>query len=81
MSFLSTKKNPAPAGDDEGRISPAASESLIYFSMALVSGEDRENNHPLGGEVPGTKSMAQSYGRCGGSEVARALLNTSLTAR
>ena len=25
------------------------------------------------------RSMAQSYGRCGGSEVARALLNTSLT--
>ena len=51
----------------------------MYLSMALVSGVDRENSRPLGGEVPGRRSMAQSYGRCGGSEVACALLNTSFT--
>ncbi len=29
LSFFSTKKNPAPAGDEEGRMMPAANESLM----------------------------------------------------
>ncbi|XP_071063119.1 bile salt export pump [Pseudochaenichthys georgianus] len=47
LSFLPTKKNPAPAGDDEGRISPASKESLIYFSIDLVSGADKEKKKAL----------------------------------
>ena len=56
---------------------PAASELLMYSSIALVSGADREKSLPLGGDKPGRRSMAQSYGQCGGSELARTLLNTS----
>ncbi len=59
-SFFPTKKNPAPAGEEEGRMSPAARESEIYFSMASLSGTESEYNLPLGGDIPGTRSMAQS---------------------
>ncbi len=59
-SFFPTKKNPAPAGEEEGRMSPAARESEIYFSMASLSGTESEYNLPLGGDIPGTNSMAQS---------------------
>ena len=60
---------------------PAASELLMYSSMTLVSGAEREKSLPLGGDEPGRRSMAQSYGRCGGSEVARTLLNTSFKSK
>ncbi len=53
----------------------ATSESEIYFSMASLSGAEREYNLPLGGDVPGNKSIAQPYGQCGGREAARDLLN------
>lgn len=43
LSF-STKKKPAPARDEEGRMMPAAGESLMYFSIALVSAADREKS-------------------------------------
>lgn len=56
---------------------PATSELLMYSSMALVSGADREKSLLLGGDEPGRRSIAQSYGRCGGSDVTRTLLNTS----
>ncbi len=59
-SFFPTKKNPAPAGEEEGRMSPAARESEIYFSMASLSGAESEYNMPLGGDIPGTRSIAQS---------------------
>ena len=49
LSFFPTKKNPAPAGNDDGRLIPAAKESLIYLSIALVSGADREKNRLLEG--------------------------------
>ncbi len=75
-SFFFTKKNPAPAGEEEGRMRPAFKDSLIYLSMASLSGPDREYKRPLGGEVPGRRSMAQSYGRWGGKDVARDLLKT-----
>lgn len=55
LFFFSTKKNPAPAGEEEGRIIPAASESRMYSSMAWHSEEDRENGLPLCGAVPGNK--------------------------
>lgn len=45
------------------------------------SGGEREYRCPRGGVDPESNSMAQSYGRCGGREVARALLNTSLRSR
>ncbi len=66
---LFTKKNPAPAGEEEGRMRSAFKDSLIYLSMASLSGPDREYKRPLGGEVPGRRSMAQSYGRWGGKDV------------
>ena len=44
--------------------------------MASVSGLDSENSRPLGGVVPDFSSMAQSYGLCGGRQVARDLQNT-----
>ncbi len=59
-SFFPTKKKPCPAGEEEGRMSPAARESEIYFSMASLSGTESEYNLPLGGDIPGTNSMAQS---------------------
>jgi uncharacterized NAD-dependent epimerase/dehydratase family protein len=58
-------------------MNPAARESSMWVSIALVSRPDREYIHPLGGVVPGRRSFPQSYGRCGSSEVVRALLNTS----
>lgn len=39
---------------------PAANKLLMYFSMALVSGADKEKIQPLGGDVPGRRSIAQS---------------------
>ncbi len=38
----------------------ACSDSHIYLSMASLSGPEREYKQPLGGEVPGRRSMAQS---------------------
>ena len=35
-------KNPAPAGDEEGRMISAATESCMYSSMAFLSGAERE---------------------------------------
>ncbi len=40
-SFFSTK-NPAPLGDEEERMRPAANDSWIYLSMASLSGAERE---------------------------------------
>ncbi len=59
-SFFPTKKNPAPAGEEEGRMNLDARESEIYFSIASLSGTESEYNLPLGGDLPGSKSMAQS---------------------
>lgn len=73
-SFLLTKKNPAPAGDEDGRMRPAASTSSRYFCMASLSGAHSEYNLPRGGVVPGRRSMAQLYGRWGGNDVALVLL-------
>lgn len=33
LFFFSTKKNPAPDGEEEGQIMPAANELFIYASM------------------------------------------------
>ena len=45
LSFLATKKNPAPAGEDEGRIMPAATYStglfLGFFGMREHPGRFR----------------------------------------
>lgn len=38
LSFFSTKKNPALRGEDEGQMIPAARESVIYSSIASLSG-------------------------------------------
>lgn len=70
LSFLQTKKNPAPAAEDESQIIPTSSEFLMYSCMAEVSGGDKEYNRPLGGEVPDNRSIAQSYGWWGGKMVA-----------
>lgn len=57
LSFLSTKKNPAPAGEEDNLMIPAASKGL---SIASLSGTDREYRQPQGGVVLGWRSMAQS---------------------
>ena len=41
-SFFPIKKNPAPAGDDEGRINPAFREAEMYSFMAALSGPEIE---------------------------------------
>lgn len=61
-SFLPTKKNPAATGEDDGRIIPAASDSLMYFSIATCSGLDMLYNRLEGKGAPGRRSIAQSYG-------------------
>ena len=43
---------------------PAVRDSERYFSMASVSGLERENSRPLGGVVPDFSSIAQSYSLC-----------------
>ena len=63
LSFFSTKKAPVPPGEDEGRMIPAANESFMYWSIASLLGAEREHMHPLGGDVPGNKSKAQSWQR------------------
>ena len=75
LSILSTKKEPTLAGEENRRIRPEASESFTYFSIARVSGADKEKRHPLEGVVPGSRSIAQSYERSEGWEQARVLLN------
>lgn len=37
-----TKKKPAPAGDNDGRMIPAASDSAMYLFMAPLSEGERE---------------------------------------
>lgn len=49
LSFFSTKKKPALAGDEDGRMIPAARDSSTYFLIARVSGPEREYNPSLGG--------------------------------
>lgn len=41
-AFLATKKQPAPAGDDEGWINPSPKGSWMYCSIASVLGLERE---------------------------------------
>ena len=57
-SFFPTKNNPAPSGNEEGQMIPEASDCVMYFSIASVSGWDRKNNRPLEMLEPGMRSMA-----------------------
>ncbi len=41
LSFFSTKTKPAPSGEEDGRIIPAARDSEIYFSIASHSGLEK----------------------------------------
>lgn len=52
------KKKPRLAADKEGKIMPAAKESLMYFFMTLVSGADRDYSQPLEGDLPVRRSVA-----------------------
>lgn len=40
-SFFYTKKKAAPRGNEDGQISPAASDSPTYLSMLSCSGPDQ----------------------------------------
>ena len=73
-SLLSTKKNPTPAGDDEGRIRPTFSDVVRYSVMASFSSPEKEYRRPLG-----IRSTAQSYEWCGGRDRALVLLKTLLS--
>lgn len=57
-SFLPTKKNPAPDGEDDGQIIPAASKSWMSFSMSC-SETDRLKSQLLGSGTPGKRSIEQ----------------------
>ena len=52
LSFLSTKKKPAPA-DEDGRIKPAFSDVSMYSFIASLSGPETEYNRPFGMVDPG----------------------------
>ena len=56
---------------------PAASELWIYSSIAAHSGREILYRRLWGNVDPGSRSMAQSRGRCGGRERACCLQNTS----
>lgn len=76
-SFLPRKKKPAPAGDEEGWIIPAATASM-YFSMASLSrcGQREEatlGGHGAGQEVYGTVLRPMERQR-GGPHIAENLL-------
>ena len=60
-SFLLTKKNPAPTGDEDGRMIPAARDSPIYSSMDSRSGQERLNRQLLGRGDPGRRSIAHHH--------------------
>lgn len=77
LSFFSTKKNPAPTGDEEGRIMPAAKESEMYVSIASRSGCEMLYKRLVGNGAPGSNSIAKSYGRWGGNDLALSLQKTS----
>lgn len=66
-SFLPTKKKLEAAGDNDGRMNPCFSAFFTYFSMAFCSGTDNRYTLPLGIMAPGSSSMEQSHGLCGGS--------------
>lgn len=74
-SFL-LKKNSAPAADKDGQMSPVFSEVSMYSFNTALSPET-EQRRPLGIVQPRIRSMVQSYGRCGGRDMALVLLNTS----
>lgn len=59
-SFFPTKKNPAPTGEDEGQMKPAAKESCIYFSMVCRSEWERLYSLLVGSGALGRSSTAQS---------------------
>jgi len=66
-SFLTMKKKLEAAGEVDGRMYPCCRASSIYSSMAFSSGIDNGYIFPWGTDSPGSRSMAQSHGRCGGS--------------
>ncbi len=76
-SFFFTKKNLADAGEVDGRMKPLANSSSMYSLMASDSGWERGNTLPLVGIAPGSRSIAQSLDRCGGSCDALDLLKAS----
>lgn len=55
-------------------MSPAFSEVSMHSVIATLSGPEIEYRRPLGMVEPGIRSMAQSYGLCGGSDMALDLL-------
>lgn len=59
-SFLPMKKNPAPKGDVDEQIMPAARDSLC-FSMLSLSGLDMLNKRQVGRGAPERRSIAQTY--------------------
>ncbi len=75
-SLFLTKKNPADAGDVDGRMMPLANSSMYDF-MASDSGCDRGKTRPLVGCESGYRLMAQSLEQWGGCCEALVLLKAS----
>ena len=59
-SFLHTKKNPAPRGEEEGHMMPAASELVMYSSVVARSGREMLYRWLQRRVDPGSRSIAQS---------------------
>ena len=58
--FFPTKKDSAPAGDEDGRIRPAFNDDSINSVMSSSSEPEIEYSLPLGIAAPEIKSMGQS---------------------
>jgi len=54
-----TKKNPAPTGEEEGRMKPSARESWMKLSIASLSGRDGLKTRLEGEGAPWSRLMAQ----------------------
>lgn len=71
LPFFSTKKNSAPAREEEGQIMSAASAPWMYSSLAFLYGPERE--YTLGWHHP-RQEVSVGQGECRSNDMARILL-------
>lgn len=75
-SFFTTKKNPPEARDVDGWTDEYMPYELLNVFIAVLL-MDKELTHKYGGMTPGSRSIEQYHGQCGGSLVAPCWLKTS----
>lgn len=49
--------SPTPRGEEDGRIIPESSDSVMYVSMASLSGAERLYSRLVGKAAPGSRSI------------------------